>query len=88
MWARGRTPLRDPEHYPYDLNLPDIAEVWRREPASRRVDDVIIHNKLTDHEKRIARTGADLPEIKVSGCRWDGIARGRHSGRFHGGNDG
>ncbi len=24
------TPLRDPEHYPYDLNLPDIAEVWRR----------------------------------------------------------
>ncbi|HEX6907318.1 MAG TPA: decarboxylating 6-phosphogluconate dehydrogenase [Terriglobales bacterium] len=33
---RGRTvdaettPLRDPEHYQYDLNLPDIAEVWRR----------------------------------------------------------
>jgi 6-phosphogluconate dehydrogenase len=24
------TPLRDPEHYPYDLNLRDIAEVWRR----------------------------------------------------------
>jgi len=24
------TPLRDPEHYQYDLNLPDIAEVWRR----------------------------------------------------------
>jgi 6-phosphogluconate dehydrogenase len=24
------TPLRDPEHYMYDLNLPDIAEVWRR----------------------------------------------------------
>jgi 6-phosphogluconate dehydrogenase len=24
------TPLRDPEHYPYDLNLGDIAEVWRR----------------------------------------------------------
>lgn len=23
-------PLRDPEHYQYDLNLPDIAEVWRR----------------------------------------------------------
>ena len=23
-------PLRDPEHYKYDLNLPDIAEVWRR----------------------------------------------------------
>ncbi len=24
------TPLRDPEHYAYDLNLADIAEVWRR----------------------------------------------------------
>lgn len=24
------TPLRDPEHYQYDLNLPAIAEVWRR----------------------------------------------------------
>ncbi len=24
------TPLRDPEHYRYDLNLADISEVWRR----------------------------------------------------------
>jgi 6-phosphogluconate dehydrogenase len=24
------TPLRDPEHYRYDLNLRDITEVWRR----------------------------------------------------------
>jgi 6-phosphogluconate dehydrogenase len=24
------TPLRAPEHYQYDLNLPDIAELWRR----------------------------------------------------------
>jgi 6-phosphogluconate dehydrogenase len=24
------TPLREPEHYQYDLNLGDIAEVWRR----------------------------------------------------------
>jgi 6-phosphogluconate dehydrogenase len=24
------TPLRQPEHYQYDMNLPDIAEVWRR----------------------------------------------------------
>ncbi len=24
------TPLRDPECYQYDLNLPDVAEVWRR----------------------------------------------------------
>jgi 6-phosphogluconate dehydrogenase len=33
---RGRTidaettPLRDPEHYQYELNLTDVAEVWRR----------------------------------------------------------
>src|SRR5438270_5646854 len=24
------TPLRDPEHYQYEFNLRDIAEVWRR----------------------------------------------------------
>jgi 6-phosphogluconate dehydrogenase len=24
------TPLRDPEHFQYDLNLTDVAEVWRR----------------------------------------------------------
>ena len=24
------TPLRYPEHYQYDFNLPDVAEVWRR----------------------------------------------------------
>jgi 6-phosphogluconate dehydrogenase len=24
------TPLRSPDHYQYDFNLPDVAEVWRR----------------------------------------------------------
>ena len=24
------TPLQDPQHYQYDMNLVDIAEVWRR----------------------------------------------------------
>ena len=24
------TPLRDPDHYQYDMNLSDVAEVWRR----------------------------------------------------------
>ena len=35
------TPLRAPEHYQYDLKLPDIAEVWRRGSviASGRVSD-------------------------------------------------
>jgi 6-phosphogluconate dehydrogenase len=33
MSATGRTtstPLRDPDCYKYDLNLPDVAELWRR----------------------------------------------------------
>ena len=36
MGSRGRTidaettPLRNPEHYRYEMNLADIAEVWRR----------------------------------------------------------
>jgi 6-phosphogluconate dehydrogenase len=28
--AAAPTPLRNPEHYQYDLNLRDVAEVWRR----------------------------------------------------------
>ena len=24
------SPLRNPEYYQYDLNLPDVAELWRR----------------------------------------------------------
>ncbi|MGV8951289.1 MAG: phosphogluconate dehydrogenase (NAD(+)-dependent, decarboxylating) [Cypionkella sp.] len=24
------TPLRDPEHYKFDVNIPEVAEVWRR----------------------------------------------------------
>jgi len=24
------SPLRNPEYYQYDINLPDVAEVWRR----------------------------------------------------------
>jgi len=24
------SPLRDPQHYQYEINLPDVAEVWRR----------------------------------------------------------
>ena len=24
------TPLSNPDHYKYDINLPDVAEVWRR----------------------------------------------------------
>ena len=44
MRARGKhevdaetTPLRDPEHYQYEFNLADIAEVWRRGSVDRVV---------------------------------------------------
>ena len=31
------TPLRNPEHYQFDLNLADVAEVWRRGQRHRLV---------------------------------------------------
>ena len=31
------TPLRDPAHYQYDINLGDVAEVWRRGSVDRLV---------------------------------------------------
>jgi 6-phosphogluconate dehydrogenase len=30
VYSAEATPLRDPEHYQYDLNLTDVTEVWRR----------------------------------------------------------
>ena len=51
------TPLRHPEHYQYDLNLPDIAEVWRRGSviASWLLDLTAI--ALTDDPKLTQFTG-------------------------------
>jgi len=56
-------PLRNPEHYQYDLNLPEIAEVWRRgsvigswlldlTAASLRKDP-----GLKDHAGRVSDSG-------------------------------
>ena len=51
------TPLRDPEHYQYDFNLADVAEVWRR--------GSVISSWLLDSD----RFGADQEPGVVRVCR-------------------
>ncbi len=66
------TPLRDPEHYQYDLDLPDIAEVWRRGSviaswlldltASALIDDPL----LTKFAGRVSDSGEGRWTIKAA----------------------
>ena len=66
------TPLRDPEHYQYDLNLRDVAEVWRRGSviaswlldltASALVDDP----ELTKFAGRVSDSGEGRWTIKAA----------------------
>ena len=66
------TPLRDPEHYQYDLNLPDIAELWRRGSviaswlldltAASLVDDA----ELSKFEGRVSDSGEGRWTIKAA----------------------
>jgi 6-phosphogluconate dehydrogenase len=57
------TPLRNPEHFQYDLNLPDIAEVWRRGSvvASWLLDltaiSLLRSPELTDFSGRVSDSG-------------------------------
>jgi 6-phosphogluconate dehydrogenase len=57
------TPLRDPEHYQYDLNLRDVTEVWRRGSviASWLLDltaiELLKDPNLTDYEGRVSDSG-------------------------------
>jgi 6-phosphogluconate dehydrogenase len=66
------TPLRDPEHYQYDLNLPDIAEVWRRGSviASWLLDlsasALIQDPKLKGFEGRVSDSGEGRWTIKAA----------------------
>ena len=55
------TPLRDPEHYQYDLNLPDIAEVWRR--------GSVIASWLLDLTAAALIQDPDAVEIRRAGLR-------------------
>jgi 6-phosphogluconate dehydrogenase len=66
------TPLRDPEHYQYDLDLPDIAEVWRRGSviASWLLDlsasALIKDPKLKGFEGRVSDSGEGRWTIKAA----------------------
>src|ERR1700686_3187988 len=66
------TPLRDPEHYKYDLNLADIAEVWRRGSviASWLLDltaTALIHDPaLTKFAGRVSDSGEGRWTIKAA----------------------
>jgi 6-phosphogluconate dehydrogenase len=66
------TPLRDPEHYQYELNLPDIAEVWRRGSviASWLLDltaaAFMIDPQLSKFEGRVSDSGEGRWTIKAA----------------------
>ncbi len=66
------TPLRDPEHYQYDFNLADVAEVWRRGSviASWLLDltasALIADPNLTKFGGRVSDSGEGRWTIKAS----------------------
>ena len=66
------TPLRDPEHYQYDLNLRDIAEVWRRGSviASWLLDltaaALVKDAALSEFEGRVSDSGEGRWTIKAA----------------------
>jgi 6-phosphogluconate dehydrogenase len=66
------TPLRDPDHYQYDLNLRDIAEVWRRGSviASWRLDltatALVKDPSLAEFAGRVSDSGEGRWTIKAA----------------------
>jgi len=66
------TPLRDPEHYQYDLNLRDIAEVWRRGSviASWLLDltaaSLVKDPALSEYTGRVSDSGEGRWTIKAA----------------------
>ena len=66
------TPLRDPEHYQYDFNLRDIAEVWRRGSviASWLLDltaaALVKDPGLSDFQGRVSDSGEGRWTIKAA----------------------
>jgi 6-phosphogluconate dehydrogenase len=66
------TPLRDPEHYQFDLNLRDISEVWRRGSviASWLLDltaNALVQDpKLSKFEGRVSDSGEGRWTIKAA----------------------
>ena len=66
------TPLRDPEHYQYELNLRDIAEVWRRGSviASWLLDltaaSLVKDSTLSEYQGRVSDSGEGRWTIKAA----------------------
>jgi len=66
------TPLRDPEYYQYDLNLRDVAEVWRRGSviASWLLDltaaALVKDPELTEFAGRVSDSGEGRWTIKAA----------------------
>jgi 6-phosphogluconate dehydrogenase len=66
------TPLRDPEHYQYDLDIRDIAEVWRRGSviASWLLDltaaSLVKDPSLAQFEGRVSDSGEGRWTIKAA----------------------
>ena len=66
------TPLRDPEHYQYNLNLADVAEVWRRGSviASWLLDltasALVADPQLTKFAGRVSDSGEGRWTIKAA----------------------
>jgi 6-phosphogluconate dehydrogenase len=66
------TPLRNPEHYRYDLNLADIAEVWRRGSviASWLLDltanSLVADPNLANFKGRVSDSGEGRWTIKAA----------------------
>jgi 6-phosphogluconate dehydrogenase len=65
-------PLRDPEHYKYDLNLGDIAEVWRRGSViaswllDLTADALAKDSKLAQFAGRVSDSGEGRWTIKAA----------------------
>jgi len=66
------TPLRDPEHYKYDLNLGDTAEVWRRGSViaswllDLTADALAKDSKLAQFAGRVSDSGEGRWTIKAA----------------------
>jgi 6-phosphogluconate dehydrogenase len=66
------TPLRDPEYYQFDLNLTDVAEVWRRGSVIGSwlldlvAEALVADPKLTNFAGRVSDSGEGRWTIKAA----------------------
>ncbi|MEQ8695634.1 MAG: decarboxylating 6-phosphogluconate dehydrogenase [Bauldia litoralis] len=66
------TPLRDPEYYQFDLNIPDVAEVWRRGSVigswllDLAAEALLEDPHLDNYEGRVSDSGEGRWTIKAA----------------------